>query len=316
MADISQAHKDWQHKQDIEIIINNDNVSRKTLLPALFVLMLCFLVLGVPYPWRELSALMIVYSFVSIVVIAFIKRGWGQPMKLYFWLAWFLNVLCMLTMHYTGGIASFVFPIYTTIMVLVALTLTGGQVVVILLIAVLTYFAEVFSEAAGWVPRLAIFPELFRSVDYAVSPYVRVVPVANVMALVAITYLAYQVSLLLKKRREQLISLNEKLLGEEKLARQREGENLTLHEETEKKIAELEDLKAHLEEKVREKTASLMSKVIELDQAGQQLNAKIAELNETHNLITLTGRRQQVETLKKEVDGLLGKLGRPPKYRD
>jgi hypothetical protein len=308
---LSQEDKEWQNKQDIEIIVNNDNVSRKTLLPVLFLLMLCFLYLGVSYPWLQLSVLMALYFFGAGTVVAVIKQGWGSPRRWYFWLACSLNFFCAAAMHYTGGIASFVFPIYSTIMVIVALTLPGWQVAVVLLIAILTYLAEWFGEVAGLLPRFIIFPELLPSTSLAASPYIWVTPLANVFSLCAIAYLTYQVSFLLKERREELLALNKRLRGEEQLARRQAAENLSLREETKRKIAELERLKGHLEESVRERTASLMDKVIELDRAAQQYREKNSEISEMQELIT--GREKTVERLKAELNCLRQELGELPK---
>ena len=302
-----------ENRQYLDIILNNDNIARKTLLPSLFVMMLIFLYFGVPYPLIPLSVLMAIYFFGSGAVILVIKRGWVRARDLYFVLLCLLGLIAAVTMYYTGGPESFMFPIFPIITILAALALPFRRVVLVVLCAGLCYYTEIWLEVNRLVPHIPIFKELMPAAGYAASAYFLVIPAANFIILAAVTALAYLLARLLKERWARLSLLNRELAVNEELLVKRDEEKTRLSRQMDDKINELDGLRMNLEQIVEKQTGDLKTKISELGLAGDKLTAKVAELSAFRGLVA--GREKKMLLIKREIDQLRQELGRPPKYQ-
>ena len=300
--------------QYLDLIVNNDLIARKTLLPSLFVMMLIFLYFGVPYPLVPLSVLMASYFFVSSAVLWAVKRGWARSRDLYFVLLCLLPVIAAVTMYYTGGPESFMFPIFPIITILAALALPRWQVLPVVLCAGLGYCLEMFLEVKRLVPHIAIFKELMPPEGYAASAYFLVVPAANLIVLAAVTALAYLLARLLNERWEKLSELNRELAVNEELLMKRDEEKTRLGRQMDDKINELDSLRMNLEQIVEKQAGALKQKISEMGRVEEQLTAQMAELKDFRGLVG--GRERKILLVKREIDQLLQELGRPAKYKE
>jgi hypothetical protein len=277
-------------------------------------MMLIFLYFGVPYPLVPLSLLMAGYFFGCGAVIWAIKLGWARARDLYFVLLCVLCLIAAVTMYYTGGPESFVFPLFPVITILAALALSFRQVLAVVLCAGLLYGAELFLEVKKIVPHISIFKELLPPDRYAASAYFIIIPAANLIILAAVTVLAYRLARLLNERWEKLSALNRELSVNEELLRQRDEERSLLSRQLDDKINELDSLRMNLQNIVEKKSAVLQSKIAELGRMDELLIKKMSELKDFRGLAE--GREKKMLLIKREIDQLRQDLGRPPKYKE
>ncbi|MBN3033455.1 MAG: hypothetical protein JW873_05105 [Candidatus Saganbacteria bacterium] len=296
----------------IDIVLNNDWIARRALLPMLFAMMLIFLSFGVPYPLLPLSLLMAIYFIGSGAVIYVISRGWGRPLVNYFLLLCWLDLIAAVAMYYTGGAESFIFPIFTVIAILAALTLPLWQIAAVVICAGVFYSAELLIEFNGWLPHVAIFKEFMPPAGYAESAYFLVIPLVNFTVLVAIAGLVYRLAQQLNGHWRILTGLNRELADKEGLLRQEDEAKSLLGRQLDGKSGELEALRLNLEKIVEERAEELKAKIGEMDRAESELKARMAELQDFRGLID--GRERRMSELRTESDALRRELGRPPKY--
>lgn len=252
--------------------------NRKLLVPFLFIVASAVYFYGIPYPVGILAILLLVFAMVSGSIFFAIDRGLAPAEPAYFILLIIDCGLTAITTYFSGGVESFMPLIYGIIGVLAGLTLPLWGVMGVVLTAGIAYFAELLLEKFHLIPHFMIFKEHIPFESYTHSNYLLIMPLAYFSMFIAVTFLAYSVAEILKKKKEYTLELNRRLDINSKL---------------------MNELNHNLDEKVGERTA--------------ELQEKIKELEKFHDLTV--DREIKLEELEQEVNGLLKEMGRGEKYK-
>ena len=307
-----EANLTAKNREYLRIVRSMDNVARRGLIPALFVLVLIAHFCGIPYPFLPSIILLLAFIAVGAIVTRMIEQGWGPARDLYFGLLCFNCLIAGLAIYYTGGIESFMPQALTIVVVLAGLTFLFWQTAAIVAICCLTYAAELWLEASMIVPHLTIFPGFIDPAAYAGSVYFRVIPLANMLILASTAALAYMAARVLETREEKLGMLNRRLEINAQLLVKRDEEKTALNEQLKKKMSELEELKGKLEKMLEARTQDLKVKVDEMSRIETELKNNVAGLEAINS--SAVAQELLLIDLETEANSLLAELGRKPKY--
>jgi len=263
-----------KNREFLELVIPLDLVVRKLLIPFLFVVACASFYYGVGYPIAVLSVLLLIFILVSGGAFYIMDRGWLPGDLTYFTLLACDCVLVAVSIYYTGGMESFMPMIYGIIGVLAGLTLPLWGILGIITVAGTAYFVELALEVYRIIPHFTVFKEFIPAENYLRSAYVRIIPLANFALSIAVTFMAFSVADILRKRKEKLAELNAELDLSAKLLVRRD--------------LELNEVNQTLENKVKERT--------------RELQDKVTELKEFHDLAV--GRELKMIELEKEIEKL------------
>ncbi|MFH2034672.1 MAG: HAMP domain-containing sensor histidine kinase [Candidatus Margulisiibacteriota bacterium] len=256
----------FERNQEFFVIAQHlDVIVRKLLIPLFFVIALASYLYGIAYPILALALIVLIFFIVSGAVFWVIKRGVFPAEPCYFVLLLIDCVFLAFATYYTGGAESFVPLVYIVVGVLGGLTLPLWGVVGVIVSVGVCYFVELLLEMNSLLPSLGLFGIFIK--EAYLSPYFRIVPLAYFVGFVAITFLSYQVAEILRKRRDRLLVLNRELNINSQLLKNNEVELKMANSELDKKLSELQKLKANLELLVEQRTKDLTDKVAALDQS-------------------------------------------------
>ncbi|MBI5699466.1 hypothetical protein HZC35_04045 [Candidatus Saganbacteria bacterium] len=267
-----------RNREFLELALPLDTIVRKLLVPFLFIVASAAYFYGLPYPVGILTALLLVFVLVSGGIFYVIDRGLAPAEPAYFVLLTIDCVLTAVTTYFSGGVESFMPIIYGIIGVLAGFTLPLWAVSGVALTAGASYFSELMLERSHLIPHFIIFKEHIPFEAYAHSTYLLVMPLAYFSMFIAVTFIAYSVAEILRKRKASLLELNQQLDMSSKLLVRRD--------------LELNDLNRSLDERVGERTR---------------------ELQEFHDITV--GREIKLEEMESEMNGLLKELGREERYK-
>jgi hypothetical protein len=295
----TRTDQEEKNKEFLELVLPLDLVVRKALVPVLFLIGLVSFFYRIPYHMVPLTIILLTFILASEAGFWIMRRGLLPGESAYFMLLVFDCFLVAGAVYYTGGIESLVPTIYAVIGLLAGLTLPLWAILSLTVISVVLYISELWLEAARIIPHISIFPELIRQEQFFSSNYYRVVPLTNVAVAIALIFIAYNVAVFLRKRKDRLAAANSDLDKNLKLLTHRDQELIGLNQKLDGKVQELEQLKAGLEKNVLARTG--------------ELEARVKELEEFHDLTV--GRELKMSALEKEIDALLQELGREPRYK-
>ena len=266
------ALTDWKtkNKEFLELVLPLDLVVRKLLVPILFLIGLVAFLYEIPFPLPAVTIILLIYILVSGTVFWIIRRGFLPGEIAYFILLVIDCFLVTAAIYYSGGIESFMPTVYAIIGILAGLTLPLWAIVGVITVSASLYAAELFLESAQMIPHITIFQEFFRQEQYHVSNYYRIIPLANIIVVIALVFVAHTMADILRKRKERLAALNFDLDKSSKLLVRRDLEANDINRQLDEKIHELEELKTGLEAKVKERTG-------ELEEAKAGLEIKVTE---------------------------------------
>lgn len=232
-----------KNREFLELIIPLDLVVRKLLIPFLFVVACASFYYGVGYPIAALSVLLLIFIIVSGGAFFIMERGWLPGDLTYFALLACDCLLVAVSIYYTGGLESFMPMIYGIIGVLAGLTLPLWGILGIITVAGTAYFIELALEVHRLIPHITVFREFIPPENYLSSAYIKIIPLANFALFVAVTFMAYSVAEILRKRKERLAELNTELDLSAKLLVRRDLDLTIVNQQLEEKLHELQKLK-------------------------------------------------------------------------
>jgi hypothetical protein len=229
-----------KNREFLELVLPLDVLVRKMLIPFLFLMGCASFYFGVGYPIAVLSVLLLIFIAVSSGAFFIMERGWLPGDLTYFALLACDCVLVAVSIYYTGGMESFMPMIYGIIGVLAGLTLPLWAILGIITVAGTAYFIELVLEVHRLIPHFTVFREFIPAETYLRSAYVRIIPLANFAMFIAVTFMAYSVANILKKRKEKLAELNAELDLSAKLLVRRDLDLTLLNQQLEEKLHQLE----------------------------------------------------------------------------
>jgi hypothetical protein len=232
-----------KNREFLELVLPLDVLVRKLLIPFLFLIGCASYYYGVGYPIAVLSVLLLIYIMISSGAFYIMERGLLPGDPTYFTLLAGDCVLVAVSIYYTGGMESFMPMVYGIIGVLAGLTLPLWGILGIITVAGTAYFIELALEAHRIIPHFTVFKEFIPAETYLGSAYVRIIPLANFAMFIAVTFMAYSVANILKKRKEKLAELNAELDLSAKLLVRRDLDLTLINQQLEEKIHELQKLK-------------------------------------------------------------------------
>ncbi|MFH2034674.1 MAG: ATP-binding protein [Candidatus Margulisiibacteriota bacterium] len=274
-----------RNKEFLDLLLPLDLYVRKLLIPLLFVIGLASFLYGIQYPMLKLALVAVVYFFASELCFWIIKNGLLPAVWTYFILLLFDCLVLSVCTYLTGGaIESFLPILFIVIGVLAGLTLEIYMIASLVVFTGCCYFFLVSMEIYG----LMQFPVNFgllsqESLRY--SAYPRITPLAYFTVFVAITFMSYRLSNMLKARGEYFSRLYKDLDRSSKLLVRRDHENMMLNQELDDQLKQLENsntelgtLKDSLEQEVEKRTQDLKLKVQELDVSRKELQGTLLDL--------------------------------------
>ncbi len=267
------------NKGFLAIVLHMDLLIRKSLIPVLFFVGVISYFYGIAYPLFQLGILFLIYFFASEIGFWTIKKGNASAENAYFFILFVDCILLSAGIYYSGGIESFLPAVFCVIGVLAGLTLPLPGLLGIIFTALICYFTEIALETFRLIPHVSVFKEFFSQEQYIRSAYLRIVPLMDSVIFIVLTTISYSVSNLLRNREKHLAALNDDLNKSAELLVRRDTELISLNRELDKNVRELEELKANLEKKVKERTQEMETaneKLKELDKMKSNFLSNIS----------------------------------------
>lgn len=287
-----------RNQEFLELIVPLDVMVRKLLVPFLFLMACAAYFYELSYPLLPIGVILIAFMIISEGAFLLIRRGKWPAVNIYFCLLVMDCILTSAAMYYSGGIESFIYVVFGIIGVLAGLTLPLWGVMGVIFMGGIGYSTVLLLESNRILPHFSIFKELAPVGLHLRSDYLIIIPLANFVAFVAVSFMIYSVANILHLRKQRMGELNLELDKSSKLLVRRDLDLNTANQELDRNLTELTDLKSSLEQKVKART--------------RELEEKVAELEQFNNLTV--GRELKMVELENEIDHLLKELGREPRY--
>ncbi|MDY6857532.1 MAG: PAS domain S-box protein [Thermodesulfobacteriota bacterium] len=142
------------------------------LLPVLFLLILTFRTMGMPYPILPLSILCVSFYICMRISMASIRSGLSQT-RTFLTLLIISSILNVVSVHYTGGIESPFFVLFALIFIISSMVLPARQSIFLVILSCILYFSEIWLEYFMIVPHIHIYdafnPKIYQDTHYLAS---------------------------------------------------------------------------------------------------------------------------------------------------
>ncbi|MFA4911909.1 MAG: PAS domain S-box protein [Desulfobacteria bacterium] len=144
-----------EDERTIERAIFIDRLLRFVLYPFLFGIAAISYTKGIPYPLIPIGIVLVAYYITAQITIVLIKRNF-YPKRVYFFRLIVSVVLIAIGVHYTGGIESPVFLLLGITFIVSALLLSLKQSIFVFVIGGAAYLAEIWLEYYRIIPHIHI----------------------------------------------------------------------------------------------------------------------------------------------------------------
>ncbi|MBI4619122.1 MAG: PAS domain S-box protein [Desulfobacterales bacterium] len=242
----------------IERALFADKIVRLVLLPLLFGIIVVAYIKGIPYPLIPIVILLVTFYISAQISLALIKRNF-YPRRVFFLRLMIDIVLIAIAVHYGGGIESPFFILLGIVFIMSAIVLPFKHSLFVLLSGGVAYITEIWLEYYRIIPHIQIF-KIFGANAFQDTAYILTFSMIIVAVFVGMAILT---GYLIRVLDAQVKEISRAKAHSDSL------------------VKDMEEIKAALEDTVKERTRELEETIAELTRTKTATLNILEDVNKT-----------------------------------